>query len=45
MPQQYKIGTHKTSIVTQNDGFTYVFYHNTPVVKFEDGLLTPLKLE
>lgn len=33
MPQQYKIGTHKTSILTE-EGFTKVIYHNTPVVSF-----------
>ena len=31
------IGKHKTSIKTDNNGFTNVIYHNTSVVSFKPG--------
>ena len=35
MSQQTKIGTHKTSVFTEN-GITKIVYHSTPVVSFND---------
>lgn len=34
MSQQHTIGTHKTSVFTDNDDFTKVVYWSTPVVSF-----------
>jgi hypothetical protein len=34
MSQTTRIGSHKTSVFTDTDGFTKVIYHSTPVVKF-----------
>jgi len=35
MPQQYKVGTHATTIATSN-GITRITYHNTIVVSFDE---------
>jgi len=35
MSQQYKIGTHKTTIATEN-GITRVTYHQTNIVSFNE---------
>ena len=37
MSQTNVVGTHKTSIFTDDDGFTKVVYHSTPVVKFNQS--------
>ena len=34
MSQQHKIGSHKTAIFTDSQGFVNIVYHNTAVVKF-----------
>lgn len=34
MAQQNKLGSHKTSIFTDENGLTHVVYHNTKVVSF-----------
>ena len=34
MSQQTKIGSHKTSIFTDEEGFTNIIYHSTAVVRF-----------
>lgn len=36
MSQQHRIGSHATSIYTEN-GFTSVRYHSTEIVKFNDS--------
>lgn len=36
MAQMHTIGTTATSVFTDDDGFTKVIYHSTPVVKFND---------
>ena len=36
MSQTQKIGSHKTSIFTDSEGFTNVVYHSTPVVRFSE---------
>ena len=37
MSQQHKVGSHKTSVFTDSEGFTNVVYHSTPVVKFSES--------
>lgn len=39
MSQQYRIGTHKTSVYKDDEGFTRVKYHQTDVVKFNDKVI------
>ena len=34
MARTNQVGSHKTSVFTDDDGFTKVVYHQTPVVKF-----------
>jgi hypothetical protein len=34
-----QVGSHKTSIYVDSDGFTKVIYHNTPVVSFNDKFI------
>jgi len=34
MSQQHKIGSHKTSVFTDSNGFVNVVYHSTPVIQF-----------
>lgn len=34
MSQQTKLGSHKTSVFTDSEGFTNVVYHSTQVVRF-----------
>jgi hypothetical protein len=36
MPQQNRIGSHKTSIYTDGEGFTNIIYHNTAVVRYNE---------
>ena len=38
MSQQYEIGKHKTR-VWSNDNFTFVQYHDTRVVTFNDNII------
>jgi len=36
MASNQKVGSHKTTIFTDDSGFINVVYHSTPVVKFND---------